>query len=164
VDGARFTRRRRPSPAVIVSTRCGRKKVWRPDNHFDPAELSTRRGQAAEPAAGLDGTADQQFCGSVWAARKGRGNGLISLRTVGSARYDSIMCSIEQRVAEIGRAIDELASAENAAAATDTEDSGRILARLAELWALLADLDPEVAKRLPGYQALLSPADAANAA
>ena len=97
------------------------------------------------------------------------------------------MCSIEQRLDEIGRAIEELAiqarmpapgeasdhadepaestvgageastDTKNPALATDSDDSGRILARLAELWGLLADLDPEVARRLAGYQALLSP-------
>jgi hypothetical protein len=46
---------------------------------------------------------------------------------------------------------------EHAATMAAPDDSGRILARLAELWGLLADLDPEVARRLAGYQALLSP-------
>lgn len=137
------------------------------------------------------------------------GNGLIGLRAVGAARYDSIMCSIEQRLKEIGQAIEELAvqagmpadsvtdggvdvpeqdtapggaatpaaggatgGAADGEASTNTEDltgteqddSGRILARLAELWGLLADLDPEVARRLAGYQALLSPADLRPAA
>jgi hypothetical protein len=90
------------------------------------------------------------------AARTTAGSGSIGLRTVGTARYHSIMCSIEERIAEIDRAVDELADAKNAAAAIGTDDSGHVLARLAELWALLADLDPEVAKRLAGYQALLS--------
>jgi hypothetical protein len=82
------------------------------------------------------------------------------------------MCSIEQRIAEIGRAIDDLAvktgqpaagddsaaDAETVAGAIDPDDPSRIVARLAELWGLLAELDPEVARRLAGYQALLSPA------
>jgi hypothetical protein len=84
------------------------------------------------------------------------------------------MCSIEQRVAEIGRAIDELASkagmpaegadAASGAVAIEPDDPSRVVARLAELWGLLADLDPEVARRLAGYQALLSPADPPRAA
>lgn len=73
------------------------------------------------------------------------------------------MCSIEQRLEEIGLAIGELAvqagMPAEGAASIEPDDSGRILARLAELWGLLADLDPEVARRLAGYQALLSPAD-----
>lgn len=106
------------------------------------------------------------------------------------------MCSIEQRIAEFGRAIDEFAIkagmpaesrthapnpappsgdapaaqaladaagpgpavAKDEVVAISPDDSGRMVARLAELWGLLAELDPEVAKRLPGYQALLSPA------
>ena len=71
------------------------------------------------------------------------------------------MCSIEQRVQEIGQAIEELAvqagMPAEGAAAIEPDDSSRILARLAELWGLLADLDPEVARRLAGYQALLWP-------
>jgi hypothetical protein len=38
-------------------------------------------------------------------------------------------------------------------------DSDPIVARLAELWALLAELDPEVGRRLAGYQALSAPTD-----
>lgn len=65
------------------------------------------------------------------------------------------MCSTAaQRIAEIGQAIDDLAV--RAAA-----DSDPIVARLAELWALLAELDPEVGRRLAGYQALSTPADSA---
>jgi hypothetical protein len=48
---------------------------------------------------------------------------------------------------------------EHSAAMAEPDESSRILARLAELWGLLADLDPEVARRLAGYQALLSPGD-----
>ncbi|HXS65476.1 MAG TPA: hypothetical protein VN767_21675 [Streptosporangiaceae bacterium] len=46
----------------------------------------------------------------------------------------------------------------------EPDDSSRIVARLAELWGLLAELDPEVARRLAGYQALLSPTEAPRAA
>jgi hypothetical protein len=60
------------------------------------------------------------------------------------------MCSTaEQRIAEIRRAIDELA-----VKAAPAADADPIVARLAELWALLAELDPEVARRVAGYQAL----------
>jgi hypothetical protein len=62
------------------------------------------------------------------------------------------MCSTAaQRIAEIGRAIDDLARSDAGPAAGDT---GPIVARLAELWALLAELDPEVARRLAGYENL----------
>ena len=63
----------------------------------------------------------------------------------------------EWRIAEIGRAIDDLA-AEAAGARTVAEhpggvsDSGHVVTRLAELWALLAELDPDIARRLPTYQ------------
>lgn len=72
------------------------------------------------------------------------------------------MCSTAaQRIAEIGQAIDDLAvkaapTAQAGPAAGDTEvgDTDPIVARLAELWALLAELDPEVGRRLAGYQSL----------
>lgn len=61
------------------------------------------------------------------------------------------MCSTAaQRIAEIGRAIDDLA----VRPVPPAGDAEPIVARLAELWARLAELDPEVARRLAGYQAL----------
>jgi len=81
------------------------------------------------------------------------------------------MCSTSaQRITEIGRAIDALAiearstysaprsadagHADEGCAADRAADGGELVSRLAELWALIADLDPEVAKRVPGYQIL----------
>jgi hypothetical protein len=79
------------------------------------------------------------------------------------------MCSTAaQRIAEIGQAIDDLAVKAGRAAqsgrtaqARPTAQAGPaagntdpIVARLAELWALLAELDPEVGRRLAGYQNL----------
>ena len=81
------------------------------------------------------------------------------------------MCSTSaQRIAQIGRAIDDLAAEARLASAksepshtTDGEtqpmpivsasDADRVVMRVAELWALLAEIDPEVAKRLPTYEA-----------
>jgi hypothetical protein len=86
------------------------------------------------------------------------------------------MCSTRaQRIAEIGQAIEDLAAQARAvyarpgpqrpasvelserdatghgAAAISAAD--QVAIRLAELWTLLADLDPDMASRLPGYQA-----------
>jgi len=76
------------------------------------------------------------------------------------------MCSTAaERIAEIGQAIDDLAEqagAEQAAprARGITQGSADpIVTRVAELWALLAELDPEITRRLAGYQALATPAD-----
>ncbi len=71
------------------------------------------------------------------------------------------MCSTAvQRIAEIGQAIDELAAQAEAAEARSgqtregqTSDSDQVVIRLAELWAQLAELDPDVARRLPTYEA-----------
>ncbi len=74
-----------------------------------------------------------------------------------ATRYHSIMCSKPaQRIAEIGRAIDDLAAQVRPESGDDT---GSRLTRLAELWALLAELDPEVARRLVGYQAITTRQD-----
>jgi hypothetical protein len=57
------------------------------------------------------------------------------------------MCSMtDPRLALIGTAIDELA--EDAAG----EGVDTLHRRLAELWAMVAALDPELAQRLPGYR------------
>ena len=74
------------------------------------------------------------------------------------------MCSTpEQRIAAIGQAIDDLAAQADAASISadaaggqpraDGFDEDRVVTRVAELWAQLAQLDPEVAKRMPTYEA-----------
>lgn len=65
------------------------------------------------------------------------------------------MCSTpDPRLGRIGRAIDDLAAA--AAVREEEEgadDPGALAGRLAEIWAMVADLDPALAKRLRGYTA-----------
>ena len=71
------------------------------------------------------------------------------------------MCSTSvQRIADFGQAIDELAAQTKVTEARNrqpedarTSSSGDVVTRLAELWAQLAELDPEVARRLPTYEA-----------
>jgi len=54
------------------------------------------------------------------------------------------MCSIlSDRLARIERAIDELAAESGTA---DVQD------RLARLWQMVADLDPELSRRMAGYR------------
>jgi hypothetical protein len=71
------------------------------------------------------------------------------------------VCStIEDRIARICAAIEELAGnpGERDAvsmvapgiAASDAAD-GQAAGRLAAIWAMIAEVDPELAKRLPGY-------------
>jgi hypothetical protein len=69
------------------------------------------------------------------------------------------MCSTPaERIAEIGQAIDDLADealttyARAGKPQADAE-AGQVLIRLAQVWALLAELDPEVARRLGTYEA-----------
>jgi hypothetical protein len=55
------------------------------------------------------------------------------------------MCStLADRLARIERAIDELA-------AEPGTDGSTIDERLARLWEMLADLDPELSRRISGY-------------
>ena len=77
------------------------------------------------------------------------------------------MCSItDGRLALIGTAIDELAEAARAAvgdaggetpdtkaraAMSDAMSQGALAERVAGIWAMVADLDPAVARRLAGY-------------
>jgi hypothetical protein len=65
------------------------------------------------------------------------------------------MCSTsEQRIAEIGRAIDDLAAnTREAQARAERRDADQVVIRLAQLWGKLAELDPEVARRMPTYEA-----------
>jgi hypothetical protein len=57
------------------------------------------------------------------------------------------MCSMpDPRIALIGTAIDELA--EDAAG----EGMDTLAGRLADVWAMVAAVDPELAQRLPGYR------------
>jgi len=48
-----------------------------------------------------------------------------------------------QRIAKIGQAIDELAA--------NAHDTDVVVSRIAKLWDQLAELDPEVARRLATY-------------
>jgi hypothetical protein len=61
------------------------------------------------------------------------------------------MCSTrEARIARIGAAIDELAAAARADAAGD-KDMTDLAARLAGIWAMVAELDPALAAKLRSY-------------
>jgi hypothetical protein len=69
------------------------------------------------------------------------------------------MCSTPaERIAEIGQAIDDLADEALATYARTGQqqadaEAGQVLIRLAQVWAQLAELDPEVARRLGTYEA-----------
>jgi hypothetical protein len=61
------------------------------------------------------------------------------------------MCStVEGRLAMIGKAIDEVAAAarEGTASGAGLDD---LTARLAAIWAMVAELDPALARRLRDY-------------
>ena len=60
------------------------------------------------------------------------------------------MCSTEERLALIGEAIDEVAAAASEGAASGAGIAD-LTARLARIWAMLAELDPALASRLRGY-------------
>jgi hypothetical protein len=57
------------------------------------------------------------------------------------------VCStVEERLARIGKAIDEVAAAAGTGAGLDD-----LAARLAHIWSMVADVDPVLAGRLRGY-------------
>ena len=60
------------------------------------------------------------------------------------------MCSTEERLALIGEAIDEVAAASREGAASGAGIAD-LTARLSRIWAMLAELDPALARRLQGY-------------
>lgn len=61
------------------------------------------------------------------------------------------MCSTpDPRLTRIGAAIDELAE-DAAGEAVDPAAVDTLAGRLAELWAMVAAMDPGLAQRLPGY-------------
>ena len=61
------------------------------------------------------------------------------------------MCSTrEARIARIGAAIDEVAAAARGGAAGQPEVID-LAARLAGIWAMVAELDPDLAARLRSY-------------
>jgi hypothetical protein len=65
--------------------------------------------------------------------------------------YCSIMCStVEERLARIGSAIDEVAAAVSAGAASGS-GLDDLAERLARIWAMVAEIDPALARRLRGY-------------
>lgn len=70
--------------------------------------------------------------------------------TVTRPPYCSSMCSTtSERLTRIGMAIDELA-ADSLAADHAGSDTG-MQDRLARIWAMIAELDPELARRVPRY-------------
>jgi hypothetical protein len=62
------------------------------------------------------------------------------------------VCSTEDRLARIGEAIDEVAEAASQGAASGA-GMADLTAQLARIWAMLAEVDPALARRLRGYSA-----------
>ena len=100
-------------------------------------------------------------CGRAAWARRGAREGLGRTAAVrsGPNRHDhgsgypivSIMCStVEGRLALIGEAIDDVAAALSAGELSGA-GAADVAARLARIWAMLAELDPALAGRLRDY-------------
>ena len=60
------------------------------------------------------------------------------------------MCSTEDRLALISKAIDEVAAAASGDAASGA-GMADLTARLARIWSMLAEVDPALATRLRNY-------------
>jgi hypothetical protein len=85
--------------------------------------------------------------------RAGRKRDTSVWRTAGHrALYDSSVCSTtDERLGLICRAIDELADTAAEPCGPAADDAAAPVARLAAIWEMVADANPELAKRLPGY-------------
>ena len=163
-------------PGLMPSTGCAREKVLRREAVHNGRELSTleitrttlhvrllasvwRRGARRPSEDGRGVQAGRDAC--VWRTARRR------------ALYDSTMCSTtDEWLGRICQAIDELAdtTADPGADTTNqpradtgtgpsqpsADDAAAPVARLAAIWEMVADANPELAKRLPGY---LSAAD-----
>ena len=72
----------------------------------------------------------------------------MSVRARRRPGYRSSVCSTpEPSLDDLTRAIDDLAAASRAGAAP-----GQLNERIARLWGMVADLDPELGRRLARYQ------------
>lgn len=70
------------------------------------------------------------------------------LRAGGGADYRSSVCSTpESPLSRLARAIDELA-----ADCRDGTAPPQLDERIAGIWEMISDLDPELARRRPGYE------------
>ena len=74
-------------------------------------------------------------------------------RGVGRARYRSSVCSTpESPVGRLARAIEDLA-----ADCRDGTADSQLAERIARLWGMIADLDPDLARRRSGYEGATQP-------
>ena len=110
-------------------------------------ELASRSGQGAGERAGTSEPAVAALATGLDGAA----------RPDGASGSDETTAADGENAAEEGAADGKgAASGENAAegrGAADSQDAadGDVAGRLAEIWAMVADVDPELAKRLPGY-------------
>jgi hypothetical protein len=75
------------------------------------------------------------------------------MRDLARAGYRSSVCSTpEPPLSRLARAIEDLA-AECRAGATDSQ----LAERIARVWGMIADLDPELARRWSGYEGTAQP-------
>ncbi len=73
---------------------------------------------------------------------------LVRMRAGGPPRYRSSVCSTSgEALEELIRAIDELAAEGSTGAAP-----GQLAGRIARLWGMVTELDPELARRRSEYE------------
>jgi hypothetical protein len=146
-------------PAVMRSTGCVEEKPWSflpsttagsyphtQDHRYASARAGNgpvcgRRGGCLSYYPPLPTRADGWHqCGA--------GDSVDRARNVGPCRYRSSVCSTsESPLSRLVRAIDELA-----ADCRDGAAQAQLAGRIAQVWEMVADLDPELARRRPGYQ------------
>jgi hypothetical protein len=66
--------------------------------------------------------------------------------------YCSTMCStVSEQLARIGQAIDELAAESAGTETAETAETASLDDRLARIWLMMAELDPQLASRITSY-------------
>jgi hypothetical protein len=127
----------------VLHRLCGRKTFALGGQPEQPEVIHTRRMTGAVPPR-------RGRAAGTRAARRQPAQVIrpIRLRAVGRPGYRSSVCSTpEAALDELARAIDELAADSGGGAA-----AGQLAERIARLWGMISDLDPELARRRSGYE------------
>jgi len=136
-------------PGTMPSTGCAQEKVLALKAVHNGEKLSTFEiSRTTLPAKSLR---DYSAPRGDAAVRRTAGRRILYGSTVCSnaaARIDRICAAIE----ELAGPLDEQDGLSAAAAGPGSADD-KVVGRLAAIWAMIAEADPELARRLPGYLA-----------
>jgi hypothetical protein len=132
----------------MPSTACARKKELAAGPSTSREKLSTAECGIKRDLAGPGGPIplDPRWTDPLALSRAVRGGRNRHDHGAGWSRVSIVCSTVEERLARIGKAIDEVAAAAGTGAGLDD-----LAARLAHIWSMVADVDPVLAGRLRGY-------------